>query len=93
MTCKLKINLLKEFTLVAKKKTSKGLLIHLGQSVRICQIFFKHFRLKGNTMWPLESSMKDLIFTLAHRVVSTAHILNFLHLLPSMQNRYKKRKP
>lgn len=39
MTCKLKINLLKEFTLVAKKKTSKGLLIHLGQSVRIGQIF------------------------------------------------------
>ena len=39
MTCKLKINLLKEFTWVEKKKTSKGLLIHLGQSARIDHIF------------------------------------------------------
>lgn len=29
-------------------------------------------------MWPLASSTKDLIFTLAGIVVSIAHILNFL---------------
>lgn len=39
LMCKLRINLLKEFTTVAKKKTSKGLLIHLGQLVKISHIF------------------------------------------------------
>lgn len=38
LICKLGINLLKEFTTVAKK-TSKGLLIHLGQLVKIGHIF------------------------------------------------------
>lgn len=40
LICKLGINLLKEFTTVAKKKTSKGLLIHLGQLVKIGHTFF-----------------------------------------------------
>ena len=32
-------------------------------------------------MWPLASSTKDLIFTLAGIVVSIAHILNFLSII------------
>lgn len=89
--CNLKINLLKEFTILAKKKKHfKGPLTYLGHCIRIGYIL-NIFNTKEITFWPLESSTKDgIVYLIVHdSIKSFCH--EFLYFL-SIQNRFQTRQ-